>query len=166
MVERKSQKGKQEEAQCSLRCHKSGGNRLKELTASKHSSSPTILSNQHTQSLRGYFIHTNRREASQDVFKHQRNRYLQHSPQAYQVGHPTERRYYFKAPEWLGCSEAMRDAWTCFSSSGLLRPAHSFLCSGNHCLRFIPTPVTLEDRSRGGSRVNEDFGGPPCYVIC
>lgn len=68
MVERKSQKGKQEEAQCSLRCHKSRENRLKELTASKRSSSRTILSNQHTHSLAEVisFTPTEEKEALQE----------------------------------------------------------------------------------------------------
>lgn len=104
---------KQEEAQHSLRCHKSGGNRLEKLTASKLSSSETILSNPHNLSEVISFTATEEKHrASQNMaFNSQRNKYLYHSPQAGQVGHPSERCYYFKVPKWLGPSEAMRDAF-------------------------------------------------------
>ena len=110
---KKKPEGKQEEAQHSLRCHKSGGNRLKKLTASKLSSSETILSNPHNLSEVISFTATEEKHrASQNMaLNSQRNKYLHHSPQAGQAGHPSERRCYFKVPKWLGPSEAMRDAF-------------------------------------------------------
>lgn len=87
--------GKQEEAQHSLRSHKSGGSRLKKLTASKRSSSGTILSNPHNLSEAVSFIPTEEKQrAPQTIALNiQRNKYLHHSPQAGQVGHPSERCY-------------------------------------------------------------------------
>ena len=110
---KKKPEGKQEEAQHSLRCHKSGGNRLKKLTASKLSSSETILSNPHNLSEVISFTATEEKHrASQNMaLNSQRNKYLHHSPQADQAGHPSGRCCYFKVPKWLGPSEAMRDAF-------------------------------------------------------
>lgn len=147
MVKRKSQKGKQEMAQHSLRCHKSRGNRLKELEASKHSSSWAILSNRYTRFLRAYFIHNNREKqcASQDVFLNkQSNKYL-HRRSCVSRWHPTEWHCYFKAPKQLSCWEGARSVGLA-SATFAPGPTHSFLARGNHCICLVSTRTTPEDR--------------------
>lgn len=47
-------------------------------------------------------------------------------PQACQVGRPAERCYYFKAPKWLGCSEAVRDGLASVPLALLGQPIHFF----------------------------------------
>lgn len=143
MVEKKSQKNKQEEARHSLRCHKSRGNRLRELEASKHSSSWTILSNPHIQSLRGYFIHSNRWEAMSlagDLFKHAENQ-TPPTTALRPVGSATR-------PSKVPILRHLQDSvvqkqrgmlWPCFCSSHPPGPTCSFIRSGNHCIYSLPT---------------------------
>lgn len=95
----------------------------------------------HTILQRLFHSHQQKRSFAEISLNKQRNKYLHHSPQASRAEHPTEQCCYFKAPKWLGCSGAVRMLWTCFSSSCSLGATHSFLCSGNHCIYFIPSRV-------------------------
>lgn len=155
---KKKPEGKQEEAQHSLRCHKSGGNRLKKLTASKRSFSETILSNPHNLSEVISFtaIEEKQRASQRIALNSQRNKYLHHSPQACQVGHPSEKCYYFKAPKWLGCSEAARDA---FPLTLLDQPIHFFA-------QEITARVSSPPRRLLRTEVGEDRGSMASEEWC
>ena len=164
---KKKPEGKQEEARHSLRCHKSGGNRLEKLTASKLSSSETILSNPHNlPEVISFTATEEKHRALQNMaLNSQRNKYLPHSPQAGQAGHPSERRSYFKVPKWLASLEAMRDAFPLAFLDKLIHflAQEISACASPQHLRLLLRTEVGEDR---GSLVDEELGAQLIFQLC